>query len=147
MFDNAQGKELGERVAATVDSIFGQTGGLSYVEHNNEIELAGQRAIKRLKELKPQFVDGFAPGTVLSVKAPFATQSNSVEWMWVEVVKWQGETINGILKNQPYDVPELNRGAEVVVSEQDVFDYILDYSDGRSEGNETSALIQKYQQN
>ena len=65
--------------------------------------------------------------------------------MWVEVMSWRGNEIKGLLKNEPYNIPDLKGGSEVVVNEDEVFDYIRTYPDGRSEGNETAELIMKFQ--
>ena len=35
------------------------------------------------------------------VKSKFTSARGNSEWMWVEIVKWQGERITGILQNQP----------------------------------------------
>jgi uncharacterized protein YegJ (DUF2314 family) len=61
--------------------------------------------------------------------------------MWIEVIGW-GETIKGILQNEPFNVPNLRAGAEVHVTQDKIFDYIRYYPDGTSEGNETGKLIQ-----
>jgi uncharacterized protein YegJ (DUF2314 family) len=61
--------------------------------------------------------------------------------MWVEVVRWKGDMIRGILKNDPVYVPDLQKGQEVFVAEHEVFDYVRVHSDGTQEGNETGAAI------
>jgi hypothetical protein len=48
-----------------------------------------------------------------------------------------------MLKNEPYYIPTLHGGQTVNVSQKDVFDYIHTFPDGRTEGNETSAIIEK----
>ncbi|MFW5739820.1 MAG: DUF2314 domain-containing protein [Myxococcota bacterium] len=75
------------------------------------------------------------------VKAPFKTASGGNEWMWVEVISWQGSTIRGVLQNVPYDMPGLKQGARVEVEESAIFDYIYTSSDGGQVGNETDALL------
>ncbi len=88
---------------------------------------------------------GLNPGEFIQVKAPFLTPDGSREWMWVEILSWQGTRIKGLLKNEPYNIPSLKGGSEVVVNQEDVFDYIRKLPDGSSSGNETGALIEKYQ--
>ena len=97
-------------------------------------------------QLKPSFADGPDLNEQLLIKAPFANSSDSVEWMWVEVVSWEGSTIRGILANDPFDVPDLKAGATVEVEEDDVFDYIHDRPDGTQVGNETGKIIQRMQE-
>lgn len=91
------------------------------------------------------FARGLQPGEYISVTAPFAKASGGSEWMWVEVSKWQGEKIEGVLKNEPYEVPSLHAGQMVQVSQGKVFDYIRRYPDGKQEGNSTAAIIAKMQ--
>ncbi len=67
--------------------------------------------------------------------------------MWVEVISWESaDEIVGLLKNQPYNIPGLKAGAEVTINAGEIFDYIHRLPDGKSEGIETGALIQKYSQ-
>ena len=62
--------------------------------------------------------------------------------MWVQVVRWEGHTIRGILSNQPEYVQGVRQGAQVSVDEGSVFDYELHLADGGTEGNETQPLIE-----
>jgi uncharacterized protein YegJ (DUF2314 family) len=64
--------------------------------------------------------------------------------MWVEVLRWEGKTIHGVLQNDPYDVPDMKAGARVDVSEDSIFDYIHRGADGGLEGNETGRLIEAH---
>lgn len=65
--------------------------------------------------------------------------------MWVEVVRWDGDQIEGVLDNEPFAIPTLRAGQQVRGSANDVFDYIYRRADGRTEGNETSAIIERMQ--
>ncbi len=127
-----------------IDRIYGSEDSISYVRHDDgALQEASRRAKKRLLELKPRVVDGFDPNESLLVKAPFATSSGGNEWMWVEVVVWKADQIDGILANDPYDVPELEAGSRVRVEQDEVFDYIYTHSDGTTEGNETGKVIER----
>ena len=64
--------------------------------------------------------------------------------MWVEVLQWPGDVIHGLLRNDPHDVPGLKAGMRVTIQQNNVFDYLRRYADGRSEGNETARLITKH---
>jgi uncharacterized protein YegJ (DUF2314 family) len=57
------------------------------------------------------------------------------------VTAWEGRTIKGLLKNEPFDIPDLHAGQVVEVDEEDVFDYIRQRPDGSREGNETAEII------
>jgi uncharacterized protein YegJ (DUF2314 family) len=77
----------------------------------------------------------------LLIKAPFRMNKDGRtgnEWMWVEVVSWQGKTIHGVLQNDPAHVAGLHPGARVDVDEDSVFDYQLTKPDGTKVGNETA---------
>ena len=80
------------------------------------------------------------------VKAPFITTDGGNEWMWVEVVKWKGGQISGVLRNDPEEVPDLHAGATVKVKQAEIFDYIRYTQDGKEEGNETGPLLEKLSQ-
>jgi len=101
---------------------------------------------KKLNKLAKAFNAGLTPGEFIQVKAPFTTSSGGNEWMWVEVLSWQGNNIRGILKSEPYHIPNLKGGSEVLVKQNEVFDYIRSYTNRKSEGNEAGALILKSQQ-
>lgn len=66
--------------------------------------------------------------------------------MWVEVTKWKGDDIEGILENDPEEVPGLRAGQRVNVRQQDVFDYLHNF-DNTTEGNTTGEIIKKMTEN
>lgn len=146
LFNDLEGSSLSEKHEMLLSSLFGWEDQISYVKHNQLIEAASERAKNRLNSLRDDFNKGLSPGEFIQVKAPFATPDGGNEWMWVEVLSWKGKVIKGLLKNEPYHIPDLRGGSEVVVRQGDVFDYIRNYPDGTSEGNETGELIRKYQQ-
>jgi uncharacterized protein YegJ (DUF2314 family) len=63
--------------------------------------------------------------------------------MWVEVVRLNGDTIDGVLQNDPFEVPGLKAGARVEVYADAIFDYVLVKPDGSRGGNETGRLLEK----
>ncbi len=145
-FENGEGSSKQERTDALLSSLFGWEDNIVYVDHDRLILEASQRAKDKMPELRNAFNDGLEPGEYISVKAPFATSDGGTEWMWVEVIEWDGKRIRGLLKNEPYDVPGLKGGAEVIVDEDELFDYIRNYADGSQEGDETGRLIYEAQQ-
>ncbi len=145
LFHNNEGASLSEKHEVLLSSLFGWEDQISYVKHNQFIQAASRRAKSKLNGLRENFNKGLSPGEFIQVKAPFATPDGGNEWMWVEVLSWKGGVIKGLLKNEPYHIPDLKGGSEVVVGQEDVFDYIRSYPDGTSEGNETGDLIRKYQ--
>lgn len=61
--------------------------------------------------------------------------------MWIEVVRWEGKKLKGILLNDPYEVDDLKAGARVEVDEDSLFDYSYRHADGTEEGNETTKIL------
>lgn len=135
---------LHERHAAALATILGmdERRMASAREGDPELEAARARARVKVMALKPRFRDGPPEMESLSVKGPFATASGGVEWMWVEVTRWRGTTVEGILQNDPYDVPSLRTGSKVTVKEDEIFDYLHRLGDGGTEGNETSRILE-----
>lgn len=145
-FDRYPGNDAHTQLDAMLTSLFGAEDQVIYIQHTAALEAASADAKSRLPELRTLFNKGLAPGEYIQIKAPFATPGGGQEWMWVEVNKWQGDEIEGLLKNEPHDIPDLHGGQLVKVRQQDVFDYYRRHPDGREEGNRTSEIIQKMQQ-
>ncbi len=124
-------------------ALFGSEDSIARVRHDEELLAASARARSRLPELHRAFDAGLEPGEFIMIKAPFKTPSGDREWMWVEVTRWKNSRIEGVLSNDPFEIPTLHAGQVVEVSEDDVFDYIRHHGDGSQEGNETGKLIEK----
>ncbi|EOD79832.1 hypothetical protein D515_00965 [Grimontia indica] len=144
-FDHIEGSSLSEKQSNFVHALFGWEDDIAYVRHNQLIKEASKRAREKLPSLKKDFNEGLAPGEYIQLKAPFDTDDEGVEWMWVEVLAWSNSEIKGLLKNEPYFIESLRAGMEVSINQDDVFDYIRTDANGNREGNETGELIQKYQ--
>lgn len=141
LFDKVEGKSLSEKQDKTLSALFGWEDSIALVKHDTEILNASSRAKAKLNGLRKDFKSGLEPGEFILLKAPFKTKSGENEWMWVEVISWNKTDIEGILKNEPYHVPELRAGSEVAIDQNDVFDYIRNFANGTSEGNETGKLM------
>lgn len=133
------------RVERGTAALFGAKDSVNHIQHDEELEqLSKSQMAEFQKTVKPRFVKGLETGAVLLVKAPFKTSAGGREWMWVEVSRISANgNITGLLANDPEDVPGLESGAEVVVKEGELFDWILKGADGTSAGNKTGELIQK----
>lgn len=140
-FDAQEGNRLQEKQEAFISQFFGSESKIIYIKPDERIKAASAAAKKKLPKLKDDFNRGLKPGEYIYVKAPFATPDGSDEWMWVEVIGWDKQ-IKGILQNEPFNIPTLRAGAEVYVSQDKIFDYIRNYPDGTTDGNETSKLIE-----
>jgi uncharacterized protein YegJ (DUF2314 family) len=145
-FDRYAGPDRYAQQTAMLVAAFGaDEDAVTRLKHNDELRAASKAANAQLPQLREAFAKGLQPGEYILVKAPFATRDGGNEWMWVEVAKWNGDTIEGLLKNEPVDVPSLHAGQMVKVSQAKVFDYARRHPDGREEGNETSKIIQRMQ--
>ena len=91
LFTNAQGNSLSERQESLLSHLYGWEDSISYVKHNTQILEASARAKKKLSKLAKAFNAGLAPGEFIQVKAPFVTPDGGNEWMWVEILSWQGK--------------------------------------------------------
>lgn len=145
-FDRYKGPDRYAQQTAMLVSVFGaDEDSVTRLKHNDELLAASKAANAQLPKLRDAFAKGLQPGEYILVKAPFTTRSGSNEWMWVEVARWNGDAIEGLLKNEPVEVPNLHAGQMVKVSQAKVFDYMRRYADGREEGNETSKIIARMQ--
>ncbi|AMV19017.1 DUF2314 domain-containing protein [Planctomyces sp. SH-PL14] len=146
-FDRGTGPDPHARHEAVVSKTFGSSDSVTKVAHDDaELEAASARARKKLPALRTAFNKGLEPGETLLLKAPFATPDDSQEWMWVEVTRWKGDAISGLLMNEPHSIPDLHAGQKVQVSEAKIFDYIRRLPNGTVEGNETGEVIARQQQ-
>jgi uncharacterized protein YegJ (DUF2314 family) len=145
-FDRYPGRDVNAKQEEMLSSFFGWEDSVILIKHNNALLAASRNAKAKLAALYKAFTAELQPGEYILVKVPFETQDGGHEWMWVEVIAWQGDKIKGLLRNQPFNIPSLHSGQIVEVKQEDVFDYIRHYPDGKKEGNETSAIVEKMQQ-
>jgi uncharacterized protein YegJ (DUF2314 family) len=140
-FDRYPGPDLQARQERLFIELFGTEEDVTAdVDHEAEVLAASERARQKLAALQPAFEAGLPPGEILLVKAPFPAPDGRREWMWVEVIEWQGDRISGTLQNDPVHV-ELKAGQRVQVSAAEVFDYLHKKADDSREGNETEKLL------
>lgn len=145
-FDRYKGPDRHAQQTALLTAVFGaDEDAVTRLKHNDELLAASKAAGAQLPRLRDAFNKGLQPGEYILVKAPFTTRDGGNEWMWVEVARWNGDVIEGLLKNEPVDVPSLHAGQMVKVSQARLFDYMRRHPDGREEGNETSKIIARMQ--
>lgn len=142
-FDRYKGHDVHAKLDAMISSLFGSEDSIKYIKHNAALEIESEKAKARLPALRKDFNAGLQPGEFIQVKAPFPVPGGGSEWMWVEVSKWKGNAIEGLLKNEPFNIPDLHAGQMVKVNQQDVFDYIRRYPNGKEIGNKTAEIISK----
>lgn len=105
-----------------------------YVDYDKELAEAGVKARAALAKLRPHFAKGVPPNEQLGVKAPFDTDDGNTEWMWVDVVSFRGDVLDGTLDNDPAKVSKLKLGARVKVKFGEVADFIHQRADGTKAG-------------
>lgn len=145
-FDRYPGPDRYARQDAMLSALFGTEDSVTRVNHTRELQVASDAARAKLPGLKDAFNRGLQPGEYVLLKLPFATPKGGTEWMWVEVMSWDGDAISGLLKNEPMDIPTLHGGQIVKVSQSKVFDYLRSDANGRDEGNTTGAILQRMQE-
>jgi len=145
-FDEYAGRDVHARQDRMLSELFGSEDHTSYVDHSEKVLEASRAARGHLPELRSSFNAGLPPGEYILLKAPFKTDDGGNEWMWVEVTRWNGDTIEGLLRNDPDKVSTLQAGQIVTAKESEIFDYIVRHADGSSEGNTTGAILQEEEQ-
>lgn len=76
---------------STLPAASGSEDAISYVDHDAELLEASRKAKQEFPRLAALTGKGFAPGERLLLKAPFKTDADGREWMWVEVVTEVGK--------------------------------------------------------
>lgn len=136
---------LFERQLAAAETFAPSGDEVTMVDHDEELLAASAAAKKEFLAMRKQFADGIPDLDDLAVKAPFATTSGGTEWMWVSVTSWEGDTLRGVLDNEPHDVPSLQHGSKVEVRADAIFDYIYRKADGTQSGGKTVEIMLKRQ--
>ncbi len=88
---------------------------------------------------------GHAPGELADVyvKATFPVHRRGVryECMWVQVVHWRDEALEGILVNAPARRGDLQAGSYVRLERDRIVDYRVRMPDGSIRGNALQSLL------
>jgi uncharacterized protein YegJ (DUF2314 family) len=142
---SADGRDTVEGVAALLDGCFGKAPDpIANIKADDpELKAAGERARKELVAQRAYFAKGIPAGEQLAVKARFHTPDDQVEWMWVDVVAWKGDTFSGTLDNDPELVTSLHAGSQVSVKLADVADFIHVHKDGSQTGGYSVEVMKK----
>ena len=137
------GSDEALRLSALSHSLFDAQDDLKLVHHTDELRNASEAARARLPALRELFARGLLPNESIEVKAPFRTDEGGREWMWVQVERWKGDAIEGMLVNEPDRIAKLHSGQHVTASQAEVFDWLHRFPDGHSEGDTTDAIIER----
>jgi len=116
----------------------------AYVKEGDpELEAAAVRARSELSAMRAHFAKGVPFKEQLSIKAPFTSDDGQVEWMWTDVVRWTGDTLEGTLANDPDVVKTLKAGSHVKVPFAKVADFIHITPDGKQTGGYSIEVFKK----
>lgn len=140
-FDRGPGRDVHTRRHTILAAAFDSRSGIVPVTHTSALETASLQARAKLPALRTLFNEGLPPSEYLQVKSPFEGPEGTQEWIWVDVVRWDGDKITGSLANTPFNIANLDAGQTVIVAQSTIFDYLHKRSDGTIEGNETEKLI------
>ncbi|NUO54335.1 MAG: DUF2314 domain-containing protein [Polyangiaceae bacterium] len=142
-FSAFPGATPGEQLGSALTTLFGPVSDEPVMRSDDDKELteAAKRVQAKVPELAARAKKGIPPGEVLLIKAPFDTDDDSVEWMWVDVTSWDKGTARGHLANRPTKIKGLMAGAKVEVPQAKIADYLWKKSDGTSEGGESIEIL------
>ena len=112
-------------------------------DYKDELAAAAVKARESLAKQRAHFAKGVPPGEQLGIKVPFREGENT-EWMWVDVVGWKGDVIDGTLDNEPDMVKNVKLGQRVKVKFSEVADYIHQRADGTREGGFSLEVLRKH---
>ncbi len=106
---------------------------------------AHKRALDELPVLKSRFQAGLEPGEIAMVKYGFPYgDEDRLEFMWVTLESWRGESLVGLLSNHPVHCTELCAGARVEIPEEGIFDWTLHGADGKWIGGYTDSIVREW---
>lgn len=123
--------------------LFGKADYVTSLKHDKKLLEVSEKAKLKLPELKEEFSAGLSVNSSLLMKFKFEDETGLSEWMWVEIIKLEKDTITGLLSNEPYYLKNIKLGEEVTKKAYEMFDYILYLPDGTYEGNETGKIIEQ----
>jgi hypothetical protein len=127
----------------TLREIFGYKEPRFQLNQTKEIELIVDSIKKEIPNIKTEFKKGYPLGKILYLNFPFPTIMKDPEWLWIEVEKWEGNMITGILQNKPDFIKDLALGSRVTKYESEIFDYIIKLPDGSRIGNRTEKYMKE----
>jgi len=93
-------------------------------DNDPRMAAAVKKAIKRWPEFVEAFEDDLDNAEKFIIKAEFSENEIS-EYMWVTVTSMEDDVICGVLMNDPHELLDVHRGAEVEVSLKDLNDWLF----------------------
>jgi uncharacterized protein YegJ (DUF2314 family) len=102
-------------------------------------------AKRRWPEFSKEFRDHGTERGPFMVKCGFINSENRSEFMWCEVVSIHGMKLVGVLKNEPLDQPNLNKGDQLTLSLTTMVDWLYPDVDGNNIGGFTLDVVKQAQ--
>ena len=138
-----EGKLVAPAPTAAAQSLSPNTDAPQTAEKPVPTTLAEAQAAMRegLESHRATFVSGVPDGVRLAVSVPFDCPDGSREYLWVEVLSWDGSRLTGHVISAPTRTRAAQKGQSVVVDQGSVFDYLLKRSDGTREGDTVGAFV------
>lgn len=134
-----------EGVTKLIDGCFGHEPDKMVMLEADDPELlaAAEKARGDLVRLRAHFAMGIPPDEELSIKARFTDEQGQVEWMWVDVVAFGKDSLEGTLANQPDVIKSLRDGQKVKVKLANVADYVHKDQSGELAGGYSIEVLKK----
>lgn len=107
------------------------------------MEAAHRRAMNDLPEVRRRYQKGLPGGYDLYVKRAFPLPDGGREYMWIHVTSWYDDVVRGRLATHPRYRTDLHAGQTLQCAQEDVFDWLLVFPDGRELGAYTDQVPQQ----
>ncbi len=101
---------------------------------------AHRQARAALPQFKQSFRDHSPEDAVHAVKICFPAEEGGMEWMWISLDAWRGDSLVGHLENTPVVRTDMRKGARIQVSEHEIYDWAISRPGGEIEGAFTESL-------
>ncbi|MCO4780967.1 MAG: DUF2314 domain-containing protein [Candidatus Cloacimonetes bacterium] len=109
----------------TLNEFFGKKiNTLQKFKLDSELQKAVFKVQSKLTELKRKFEQNSA----LYLLVEFSTLTSQTNWLWVEVLEWEENSLTALLLDQPTKTFHLRQGSKVKFKKGSIKDYQL-YSD------------------
>jgi len=142
-FPDAAGSSAMERQASAFATLYGAEDKVTNRRAGDTaLQAASEKARKAFFAAESSFRKGVEPNERVLVKKGFKI-AGEMEYMWVEIVRWNATSIDGVLVNDSRFDETLKTGRRVTVELADVYDYIHYKPDGGMEGNETGKVLEQ----
>jgi uncharacterized protein YegJ (DUF2314 family) len=111
-------------------------------EPSDPMEAAHHKALEELPELRRRYQKGLPSGHDVYVKRGFPLPDGGREYMWIHVTGWFDGMVRGRLATHPRYRTDLHAGQALQCAEEDVYDWLLIFPDGREMGGYTDQVPQ-----